>query len=361
MQVSSPGSSASRHARWSYLLPHALYFLPMLLFFVIDILLPRGATSAIGYCLVPVLARRLADRKFIIVMTGICTVLTWIGYLVEPAGAAAWISFFDRMMVTGVLWLTLLLVSRQLDAEIALREKTDDLENAVTELHRSNAELESFASIVSHDIRGPLNSIAFAINVLSAQSAVKSDPECNDWLNSINSEIARTSDLIETLLAYARIGAGKVHLVDCDCESILADVRKTLRAELDNAKAEVTNDPLPIIPADPALMAELFQNLIENGIKYQQAAPPQIHISATPAEGGWSFSVRDNGIGIAAEECARLFEPFYRGTTPANAAGFGLGLATCKRIVDRHGGRIEVDSRLGQGSTFRFFIPAAEG
>ena len=341
-----------------YLVSHAVYLGTMLAFFLADIALPRGATAAIGYCFVPVLARRLDDRRFLIVVTGICTMLTWIGFIFEPAGGARWMSLFDRGMVTGVLWLTLLLVWRQMDTEIALRQQAQALQNAVGELHRSNAELENFASIVSHDIRGPLVSIALFIKLISERSTIKADQECNDWLDSISSEINRMSDLIQTLLTYGRVGAGEVNLSDCDCESILAGVRQALRAELENTGAEITNDPLPIIRADPALLAELFQNLIENGIKYRQSAPPRIHVSAMATPDGWLFSVHDNGIGMAPEECAHVFDPFYRGSAAESSTGYGLGLATCKRIVARHGGRIEVQSDRGHGSTFSFVIPA---
>lgn len=342
----------------TYPFVHALYFVTMAAFFVIDILLPRGATAAIGYCLIPVLARRLGDRRFLILMTALCTMLTWIGFLFESPGAASWMSVFDRGMVTGVLWLTLLLVLWQMEAEVALGQQAQALQNAVGELHRSNAELESFATVVSHDIRGPLASIELAIKLLSARPAIQSDAECRDWLDSIISEINRMSDLIQTLLAYGRVGATEINLSDCDCESILTGVRHGLQAQMENAGAEITNDPLPVIQADPALLAELLQNLIENAIKFRQSAPPRIHVSARATSEGWLFSIRDNGIGMSPGECAHGFEPFYRGTAAASWNGFGLGLATCKRIVNRHGGRIEAQSERGHGSTFSFTIPA---
>ncbi|MGH7937074.1 MAG: sensor histidine kinase [Chthoniobacterales bacterium] len=344
----------------AYLFSHALYLTTMAAFFVVDILLPRGATAAIGYCLIPVLARKLGDRRFLIVVTGICTMLTWIGFLFESPGAASWMSAFDRAMVTGVLWLTLLLVRQQMEAEIALTNQAQALQNAVDELHRSNTELENFASVVSHDIRGPLNAVEFAIQLVSARPAIKSDAKCKEWFDSISAEITRMSDLVETLLAYGRVGAAAVNLSECDCESVLAVVRRALRAELENAGAEITNDPLPVIRADPVLLDELFQNLIENGIKYRQSAPPRIHVSATVTSEGWRFSISDNGIGMSPGECAQVFDPFYRGTAAASSPGFGLGLATCKRIVDRHGGRIEAQSDRGHGSTFSFVIPAPE-
>lgn len=146
-------------------------------------------------------------------------------------------------------------------------------------------------------------------------------------------------------------------LSDCNAESVLDEVRQALRAELQDAGAELTNDPLPPLRADPALLTELLQNLVENSIKYREPSPLRIHVSATATTEGWLFSVRDNGVGMDAVDCARAFDPFYQGTAAESSAGCGLGLTTCKRIVDRHGGRIEVQSELGHGSTFRFIIP----
>lgn len=334
-----------------------MYFGTILAVFVADIVLPRGATVAIGYCLVPVLARRLGDRRLLIVVTGICTVLTWIGYVLEPTGAAWWMSMFDRAMVTGVLWLTLLLAWQQMDAEIALTNHAQALQKVVLDLDRSNAELENFASTASHDVLSPLASIALYVQFISERPMIKADTECNQLLNSISSEINRMSDLLQALLTYSHVGAGEVNRSECDCESLLAIVRQALHAKLENSGAEITNDPLPVIRADPALLGELFLNLIENGIKYRQSAPPRIHVSATATADGWLFSVRDNGIGIAPEECARVFDPFYRSSAAESSTGYGLGLATCKRVVDRHGGRIEVQSERGHGSTFSFVIP----
>jgi signal transduction histidine kinase len=235
--IPAPGSSKASHRLLSDRLQSYIGCVIIIAAsFLADIVLPRGATPAIGYCLVPALARA-AGRRSLFLLTGICIALTWIGYILEPAGAAWWMSVFDRAMVTGVLWLALLLVWRRLQAESALALQTEALREAVRELHRSNAELENFASIVSHDLRGPLNSIALAIRIISSQPAIHSDPECNQWIDSIVAEIARMSSLIQRLLAYGRIGAGEATLSDCDCESVLNSVRQALRAD-DGAVAE---------------------------------------------------------------------------------------------------------------------------
>lgn len=242
-----------------------------------------------------------------------------------------------------------------MDAEIALAKKAEALRDAVRELRRSNADLEDFSSVVSHDVRGPLYSIAMAANIISSRPALRADMESKKLLDEIAEEISRVCSLIESLLTYARVGAGKVKLSACDGESVLGEVRHALNAQLEDVGAALTNDPLPTLRADPALMEELFQNLVENSIKYRDSKPPSIHVSATATAEGWLFSVRDNGIGMNADDCARAFDRFYQGA--GSSAGCGLGLTTCKRIVDRHGGRIEVQSQPGQGSTFSFSIP----
>jgi signal transduction histidine kinase len=344
------GATSPRQATW-----FVLCFVVVALSFAADLLLPRGATAAIGYCLVPFLARTSGRVWTLLSLTIVCTALTWVGYFFEPAGGYWWASAFDRAMVTGVLWLTLLLVWRRMQAEIALANKARALRAAVGELRRSNTELEEFSSVIAHDIRGPLCSISMAAKILSSRDAVKTDSECRDWIDSIVAEISQVNTLIERLLSYARIGAGKVKLISCDCESVLHYVRQALRMQMEEAEAQLTSDPLPTLHADPSLMAELLQNLIENSIKYRGSSPPRIHLSATATAEGWRLSVRDSGVGMTPEQCTHIFDRFYQGAAGSN--GVGIGLATCKRIVERHGGRIEVQSEPGRGATFSFVIP----
>jgi signal transduction histidine kinase len=139
---------------------------------------------------------------------------------------------------------------------------------------------------------------------------------------------------------------------------VLSDVEHRLRADCDRHHAQITSDPLPTLNADPILIGELLQNLIENSMKYRSAAPLTIHVSAIRQSKAWVFSVRDNGVGIRAEECDKVFAPFYQLRAGQSATcGVGLGLATCKQIVERHGGGIWVRSNVGEGATFSFSIP----
>jgi signal transduction histidine kinase len=343
---------------WAYVASIAL----TLLLFVVDSSLPRGATAAIGYCLVPVLAAGTRRRDFLLGMTIAGTLLTWASFLLEPSGALAWMSAFDRAMVTAVLWVIFFLVARRAQAVTALARQSRALEATKRELERSNAELEGFASVVAHDIRGPLNTIGLLAQLLDAGLSAKPDAETSQYLTDINNEVNSLSSLIQNVLSYARVGSGEVRLADCDVDAALSSVRLKLKSEQDRHGAAITNDPLPTIPADPTLIEQLLQNLVENSIKYRSEAPPRVHVSATQNDSGWQFCVRDNGIGINANDVQRIFQPFHQlHGSKTRRGGVGLGLATCKRIVERHGGRIEVSSTRGEGSTFVFTIPLSPG
>jgi signal transduction histidine kinase len=326
--------------------------------FVGDTLVPRGATPAIGYALVPVLAGACRKRRILLGLTAACTLLTWAGLFLEPpSDTPQWMSVFDRSMVTGVLWLALLLVWRRLLLTAALAERTKAIEQAADELSRSNEELDRFASRVAHDLRGPLNTVGLAAQVLEKSSRDVLSDDNKEWIGNIQGEVRRMSELIQRLLAYGRVGSGVVRLESCDCDAVLSAVVRSLAAQLESSDATVTHDPLPTVRADPVLISELIQNLIENTIKYRSDRPPNVHISALPKEREVVFTVRDNGIGIGEGDLPTVFQPFTQLRRVGTSTGVGLGLATCKRIVQRHGGRIWVESTLGEGSTFAFSLP----
>jgi len=342
---------------WAYITPGTI----AVLLFVGDLLIPRGATPAIGYCVIPVLAGGKQRPRFLLAITIACTILTWLGYFLEPAGAPAWMSGFDRGMVTGALWLIFRLVWRRNQAIVALAHQTQILEETKRELERSNSELDTFASRVAHDIRGPLNTIGLFAHLLGDSQLPQWNIDSAGWAASIENEVNALGNLTKSLLTYGRVGGGNLQVAPCDCEAVLNSVRQKLRSLIEETGAQVTNDPLPTLAADPTLTAELFQNLIENGIKYRSAEPPRIHVSAIGSSEVWRFSVRDNGIGIQPSDLERIFEPFCQTGRVDSHPGVGLGLATCKRIVERHGGCIEVNSTVGLGTTFSFTIPAQMG
>lgn len=348
-------------------MPHWAYILSIAttaLFFAADIILPRGATAAIGYCLVPAIAAK-TRRGFMLAMVLVSTVLTWVGLFLEPttssgweAGSPLWQSAFDRAMVTGVIWLTFFLVLRRAETISQLMRQTQALKNMSSELERSNGELASFASVVAHDLRGPLNTVGMFTQLLSGSNQIKADVEYGEYLEVIQAEVTRMSGLILSLLSYARVGSRGLKRQECDGKSVLRDVQRNLAADLERCHVEVSTDPLPVIWADPILIAQLFQNLLENSIKYRGETEPRIHVSATEQPECWLFSVRDNGIGLKSEDSERIFDPFYQTDAgQSRGSGMGLGLATCKRIIELHGGHIHVQSKPGEGATFFFTIP----
>jgi len=320
--------------------------------FALDVALPRGATAAIGYCVIPLLINASRSPRMLIGATAACVLLTWIGYMLEPLGAERWMSVFDRVVVTIVLCAAALIARR-------LAREHDALEAAKRQLEDNNAYLKTFAAVVAHDIRGPLNTISLYNELIATSPAVLADAECLSSVKSERNQITRMARLIERILHYAKTGA--LSLEEFNAAAVLAEVRQGLRAQIDECDAEVSHDPLPVIRADRLLVAELFQNLIENAIKYRGSAAPRIHVSAQqPGPTEWAFTVRDNGIGISPESRKRIFDAFQQGDGPSRG-GVGMGLATCKRIVERHGGRFEVESTPGVGSAFTFTLLSPKG
>jgi signal transduction histidine kinase len=325
--------------------------------FVADLFIPRGATPAIGYALVPVLAGGSRKRSAVLGTTALCAVLTVAGYFLEAPGAAWWTSAFDRLALAAVLAVTALLVLRRLTLIASLAERTEAVERAAEELARSNAELDRFTSRVAHDLRGPLNGVGLVTQVLASRSGGTADPESAELAESARVQIERMSQLIQRLLAYGRVGGRAMRLSDCDCEAVLAAVLRALAPVLADGAATVTHDPLPVVRADPVLVSELFQNLVENAVKYRGDRAAKIHVRAAAGERGHPvFSVRDNGVGIRPDDVERIFRPFTQLGTAGTAGGVGLGLATSRRIVERHGGTIWVESAPGEGSTFFFTL-----
>jgi signal transduction histidine kinase len=329
-------------------------------FLTADVTLPRGATAAIGYCLIPLLATVARRPRFLLGMTVVCSVLTWVGYFLEPSGGPWWASAFDRTLVIAILWLSFVLARQCMSMTDRMDGQAKLLQNANRALESSNAELERFASAVAHDLRAPLGTIGLFAALLSDSGDVRADPELTKYVHSIGDEVRRMGDLIGNLLSFGRAKYGSPQLVDCDFNALLVSVLENLKADLERSRARISWDPLPTVRANPVLMAQVFQNLIENSIKHCGVEAPQVRISIARQEDCWVFSVCDNGCGISAEVQQRIFEPFQQGGGGPRP-GVGLGLATCKRIVERQGGRIGVKSEPGAGAVFFFTMPGRMG
>jgi light-regulated signal transduction histidine kinase (bacteriophytochrome) len=195
--------------------------------------------------------------------------------------------------------------------------------------------------------------------LLAKDLAGKLGAENDESVSYIVDGVKRMQSLVGDLLAYARLAAHPPQLKETDSEEILQDTLDDLRMGIADAGATVTHDPLPHLRADPGQMRELFQNLVANALKFRGADAPAIHISVRPSSGFWVFSVCDNGIGIPPEYQEAIFGAFKRLHSRAEFEGTGMGLAICRKIAERHGGRIWVESEPGRGSTFHFSIPTA--
>lgn len=239
-------------------------------------------------------------------------------------------------------------------------ERTVLLESRSRELERSNAELEQFAYVASHDLQEPLRMVASYTQLLARRYQGKLDPDADDFIRFAVDGATRMKALINDLLTYSRAGRIEKPLAVADCQAILEQVLADLEVSIAESGAVVTADHLPRVLGDSGQLERLFQNLLSNAIKFRSDLPPRIHVSAQPEGPAWHFAVADNGIGIPAECLGRVFQIFQRFHDRTKYPGTGIGLALCKKIVDRHGGRIWVESGAGRGSTFQFTIPAIE-
>jgi PAS domain S-box-containing protein len=231
----------------------------------------------------------------------------------------------------------------------------------VEELNRSNEELGQFANIASHDLQEPLRMVASYTQLLSRRYKGQLDADADEFIAFAVDGASRMQRLIEDLLAYSRVGTRGMELLPTSSEEALEQALLNLRGSIENSGAVVTHDPLPIVIADEMQLIQLFQNLIGNAVKYQSTGVPLVHVSATRKAGqNWSFAVADNGLGIDPQYFERIFGMFQRLHKRDEYAGTGIGLAICKKIVERHGGNISVESQPGQGSTFRFALAGTE-
>ncbi len=242
-------------------------------------------------------------------------------------------------------------------AEAELREAHEELSRRAQDLVRSNAELQQFAYVASHDLQEPLRMISSYTQLLMRRYGKLFDQDAKEFMEFIVDGAARMKQLIEDLLAYSRVGTRGREPEPTDAQAALDQALANLRASVESSGATVTHDPMPTVRADASQLAQLFQNLVGNAIKFHGAEPPRIHVGAREKDDEVVLSVRDNGIGIDPQYFERIFVIFQRLHSKAEYEGTGIGLAICKKIIDRHGGRIWVESQPGQGSTFYCTLP----
>ncbi|MCE5302816.1 MAG: response regulator [Planctomycetaceae bacterium] len=239
-----------------------------------------------------------------------------------------------------------------LDLERAVAERTEQLAH-------NNHELENFTSVVAHDLRSPLLTISGYCQLLLEEFGQNLPTEAGQYLDQIIGGTARMNQLIEDLLEYSR--AARVHqeLERVDMAAVLTNAQANLEASIREQSAEIEAGPMPTVQGDSTQLVQVLQNLIGNAIKFRRDEPPRIQVHAVRDGDLWRFSVQDNGIGVAQDHFARIFQTFHR-LHGQEYPGTGIGLAICKKIIDRHGGRIWLDSIVGQGTTFYFTLSAQD-
>ncbi|MDB5045803.1 MAG: domain S-box [Deinococcus sp.] len=270
------------------------------------------------------------------------TLETWFIPVKNPAGE-----------VTEVVGVSLD-VTERLDAQ-------RHLEQANQELRRSNAELEQFAYIASHDLQAPIRAVTSFAGIIDRRYGTLLDERGRVYLRQIVEGGEHMKRLVDDLLAFSRVHTQQGELLPVDTEAVFDAVARRLQEGTGPSAVSITRGELPVVLADGAQLDQLLQNLMSNGLKYRRAGvEPQVHVSAEPEGDGWRFAVSDNGIGIEPQYFERIFEIFQRLHGRESYEGTGIGLAVCKKIVERHGGRIWLESTPGQGTTFLFTLPAAE-
>ena len=242
--------------------------------------------------------------------------------------------------------------------DITDRKRAEDkLHGVLAELERSNKDLEQFASIASHDLQEPLRMVASYTQLLAERYEGQLDEKAKKYIAYVVDGAIRLQRLVNDLLTYSRVGTRGNPIETTDAHALLGEAIRNLATTIEESKAIVTNEDLPMVRADAPQLGQVFQNLLANAIKFRGEDFPRVHVSARDEGCEWVFSVRDNGIGIDRQYAERIFVIFQRLHTRQEYPGTGIGLAVCKRIVERHGGKIWVESEPGKGSTFSFTVP----
>jgi len=255
----------------------------------------------------------------------------------------------------GILLILVGIVVALLSEQISKREI--ELNNIIEDLRRSNEDLQQFAYVASHDLQEPLRAIISFSQLLEEKYRDILNKDGKEFIFFITDGAKKMNILIKDLLAYSRITTHAEPPLLSDLEDILKDALYNLQESIKESEAVITYDRMPILKVDKTQLLQLFQNFISNAIKFRRDIPPIIHIGVVETTNEWLFSIKDNGIGIESKYFDRLYNIFYRLHTKEEYPGTGIGLPICKKIVQRYGGKIWVESEVGKGTTFYFTIP----
>jgi len=278
--------------------------------------------------------------------------------IASPYGEMRWQQWTDRALFDSEGGVVEFQSVGRDTTELVKAQET--LQQRTEELERSNKDLEQFAYVAAHDLREPLLAVAAYLKVLQRRLEGRMDPETQKLINGAMNSTFRMDSLIQSLLAYSRMGREDPDFTEINSQEILLLAMSNLQPLLEETKATITHDPMPAVMANPSQLVQLFQNLLSNAIKFRGDDPPIIHVAVTRVQNAWQYSVKDNGIGIEPPYFDRIFLLFQRIKNRAHYPGAGIGLANCRRIIEYHGGKIWVESSPGAGSTFFFTIPDRE-
>lgn len=248
----------------------------------------------------------------------------------------------------------------ELASEVSVRKQAqEELAEKAEALQRSNRDLQQFAYVASHDLREPLRAVSSYCELLREDYQGKLSPEADQYIGFAVEGAQRMERLVSDLLAYAQVSAGEAKVQRVELTQTVERAKAALALMIAESQAEITSGALPAVRGDPVLLAQLLQNLLANALKFRGDQRPRVEITATVTDGVCTVSVRDEGIGIAPEFRQKIFQMFQR-LNPAAYPGTGIGLTVCQRIVERHGGKLWVESELGKGATFYFSLPVHE-
>jgi len=274
--------------------------------------------------------------------------------LFEPLGNT---TLLERPVRTATLVSVVRTALRARQRQYEIRDHMFERGRVADELARSNEDLKQFALVAAHDLQEPIRTVASFAQLLAVRYEGKLDPSADEYINHIVSGAHRMSRLVEDLLTFAQLSTRPTVLSSQDSEVMLGTAQFNLAAKIRETGAVVTHDALPRVMADQMQIIQVFQNLISNAIKYRSAAPPSVHVSARVEAAECVFCVRDNGIGFKQEYADRIFGLFKR-LHGKEVPGTGIGLANCRKILERHGGRIWAEAEEGVGAAFYFSLPA---
>jgi len=338
--------------------------------FAVDLAIPLGVAVPVLYVAPLLLGSLTLDRRTVLAVAGLCTVLTPAGWALSAELALGSQVALNRVLALAVVWCTTAVVLHRIRLDREIRRLRDDLEERVRErtaelaasnkeLKRSNEELERFAYVASHDLQEPLRSITSYTQLLERRYAEAFDGDAREFMDFIVDGVDRMKARIEALLTCSRVGRVD-HGREVVNTGVLAEgAVRNLATAIEESGADVRIEgELPRVEADPSGIRTVFQNLIENAIKYRGEAPPRVRISADRDAEMWRFTVEDNGQGVEERYREQIFRPFQRLHRWEQCPGSGIGLAVCKKVVESHGGDMWVDSGGDGGSAFRFTLPA---